>query len=298
LSNAVWEGVKGRVHEAFVDALRAATVASDLWQFFDSEEERIIQNALLRISYRAKVPIGRDEEAIIARRLHRYARKMRGDKRFEKQVGFLIFLAKRYQDLQGCYYKFKRLTDPKFELWTKLMGEIDESEVEHKRACEIVLEGIPERITNFFINWHYEIIRPDGKRDRLVTLESIDGRKTRMLELPADAFAQPTRFREWLLNAGGFSWETGERELQALHADSGRFLARKEVERVVVRGWHEASKLWFFADAAYTSDGTQLLPDEHGIFWHDNQGCSQGYKLGDADQEGQEFRQGTPPTTR
>lgn len=68
-------------------------------------------------------------------------------------------------------------------------------------------------------------------------LHNIHGVSTPLVSLPSGAFAQPSKFREWLLNnIAGASWEAGERELQRLHADLGKEVSFKDVSELAIRG--------------------------------------------------------------
>ena len=294
-SNMIWAGVAHKVRGEFLRALNDAVPHNDAWSFFDTEENHIIQNGVMNLSYEPNLPVGGDHEVTVSRRLIRLARRFKDSGRKElpgNLLGFLRMLALKYRDLDGKYYMFKRLTENKQEEWQGVAAQASESEdVDLKRACEVVLKGIPEAVSDFYLECRYELVRADGKRDRLVVLKNIHGRVTKLISLDSTAFAQPSKWREWLLNQGGFTWTAGEQALQALQLDLARATARLEVLQVSVRGWNAEAKIWFFGDAAVRSAGGELLePDKNGIFWIDGQ----GYKLGERDQEGEEFAQGLP----
>lgn len=300
---ALWEVARRIVQEQFLQVLNAASRNEQLAQLvlFSSEEERIIANRLEWISYVPKLPSGGDDEENISRRLRRLVRKLRNDDHRlpAKARGFLLLLAKHYQEVKGGYYKFKKLTDAHNAAWLGHLSNASGSEdVEVKRACEVALEGIPQRISDFIMKAHYVLKRTDGTRVRLVTIHTVNGVDTALEELPSAAFAQPSKWREWLMNkCTQAAWAAGERELNDLQMDVGRALAFKDVSEVTLRGWHEPSKLFFFQDAVYAPDGKRLFPpppesppDKFGIIWHEGH----GYKMAKVDQEGEELRQGFP----
>jgi hypothetical protein len=295
----VWTKLAPRVREEWLQLLKRAQFVQDLSQtgLFEAKEERQIKSALERISYEPKLPIGGDGEEAISKRLLRLVAKLKGSREWvtPSSRGFLMMLAKRYQSVKGGYYILKPLREPQMLKWTELLSRAaDHADVDVKRACELVLNGptgngggIPERISDFYMEAHYVLNRLNGTRDRLVKLYNIDGARTDLVALPSAMFAQPSKFREWLLNnIAGASWRAGERELQDLHADMGREVSRKDVAEVAIRGYHADSRCWFFKDVTFGPDGQELKRDcGDGIIWFDNL----AYKLGERDQEGQEF---------
>jgi hypothetical protein len=306
---AFWLAAQPKVKADWLALLKQSKPVHELWQtgFFDSKEERIIKNGLERISYVAKLPVGDDEEEKIARRLQRLVNKLKGaanvDRMPAAQRGFLITLAKKYIDLKGGYYVMKPLQEKSQDRWNKLLAQAsDDGDVEVKRACEIALKGIPERVSDFHMKPHYVLKRLNGTRERLVTLHSIHGVNTPLLALPSAPFAQPSKFREWLLNnitAG--MWRAGERELNDLQADVGREVAFKDVSEVATRGYHHLSKCWFFKDVTYGPDGKEIFGSQkHDILWIPHKAAEgeenvwQAYKLGETDHEGQTFKHGEP----
>jgi len=250
----VWGRVAGKVAVEFLKVLKAGIKMEETWQagFFDSEEERIIRNKLERISYEPKLPVGDEHELAMARRLHRLASKLRvngGAQRLpSKDAGFLHLLAKKYQDTKGRYYVLKPLSEKVHDNWAGCLKKAAErDDVEVKRACEVALAGVPQWVSDFRMRAHYVLNRLDGTRERIVTLRNVHGVESRVVALTSDAFAQPSRYREWLLNQiSGATWKAGERELNDLQADVAHEVAWKDVGEVAVRGYDENSRLWFF----------------------------------------------------
>jgi hypothetical protein len=301
----VWKRAQKKIRGEFGRVLKDAAPVSRAWQagFFDSEEERIISNKLERISYESKLPIGGDAEKATVRRLQRLLRTLKNnpdDERLpEDALGLLYVLSKKYQEVDGRYYTLRPPSEKKEGLWQRYLGRASQKDdVEVKRACEVALLGMPKPISDFFMRAHYCLVRLNGKRERIVTLHPVRGKKTELVSLPSDAFAQPSHWREWLLDwSSGASWEAGERELQALHQDVAHQVAFKDVNEVALRGFDENSGLWFYQTGmngesrplAYTPEGRELLGDRKGVIWYEGQ----GYRFAEdeagraIDQEGQ-----------
>ena len=296
---AIWSMVRELVRQEFLKALNGSARTEDMAQLglFDPEEERCIRNRLERISYVPNLPIGGDAELVIARRLLRLAFKLRseGERLPKKLRGFMVILAKEYLKVQGGYYTLRPLTDKQQPAWLEAYENAGD-DIEVRRACEIALKGIPMRVSDFYLKPHYVLNRLGKTRNRVVTIHNMHGADSGMVELPSSDFAQPSKFREWLLDKSpGAAWCAGERELQKLHMDLDRELSFKDVEEVTVRGYHAASKLFFFEDVSFTPEGEELFPDKYGIIWHARPGeITRGYKLGERDQEGQRFLQSVP----
>jgi len=156
---------------------------------------------------------------------------------------------------------------------------------------------VPNWVSDFRMRAHYVLNRLDGTRERIVTLRNVHGVESRVVALTSQAFAQPVRFREWLLNIiSGATWNAGQQELNFLQADVAHEVAWKDVGEVAVRGYDENSKLWFFRTEpgglamAYLPDGTEKFASKEGVIWHEGQ----GYRMSETDHEGQDFCQGEP----
>ena len=298
----LWAAALPKIRAEFLAVIKGALPVRELWQsgMFDSEEERIIKNGLERISFERALPIGGDDETTTARRLQRLVARLKrsGDSTLPAPArGFLMMLAKNYLDLNGGYYIFKKLSDKQFERWQIFADKANNlADTDMKRACEIVLKGVPQRVSDFFMKAHYVLVKLNGTRVRLVTLHNIHGAKTGLITLPSTPFSQPSKFREWLLDSiSGATWSAGERELNALQSDIARDVSFKEVEEVAVRGQHPESKCWFFGDVVYTDDSRELFADKSGIIWLKTKGeINRAFKLGEHDHEGQNFCQKTP----
>ena len=295
-----WKANHPKLRAEFEAVFKKAMPVKDLWQseMFDSKEERIIKNRLEVISHERELPIGGEDEVNLARRLQRLVPRLkRSDVIAPKAASFLYLLAKQYQDVKGGYYNLKKLTEKNEAVWQlNLQKAAAVSDGDLKRACEIVLKGVPERISDFYLKAQNVLVKASGERVRLVMIHNIHGVKSGLVKLTSEAFASPSKFREWLLNnISGATWRAGERELQALHMDMARDLARKEVEEVPVRMYHADSKCWFFGDVVYTPDGKEVFADKAENIWvRGDGGLTKAYKLSEVDHEGQDFCQRNP----
>lgn len=271
---------------------------------FESAARREILNGVAKLDYQWKLKAGHEAEKALAWRITRFCARRRDDTEAlpARWRGLLMKLAQRYREVGGRYYICKAISDrPRSLLEQEQERARRTGDDEYQRMLALLLdEGMPEPVSNFTVKWHYTVVRSNGVRDRLVSLRNVHGEETAMVMLPAKPFSRPSEWRQWLLENGGFSWSCGERELQALTEDGCRMVAFKTVQEVASLGYHEASKLWFFGDAAVGPDGVWHEPDKHGIIWVRSEAGSQGYTLRrDAGGrprcgENQEFVQGLP----
>ncbi len=296
----VWKAVAAAVRADFLKVLESCVPVHRLWQseMYPSKAERHIQNKLKKISFEPQLGTGGEKEVAMARRLQRFVRKSKGDKRLEdRHRFFLTSLARLYLELPGSYYILKSLTEKKQETWDLYEAKARRaSDTEFLRVIEIAKKGIPKTISNFQLKCRYTLRKVNGGLIRLVELRNNlheTTAKRGLLDLPSAFFSQPVTFRTWVLDQGGFAWGGGQDQLTLLHIDVAHHTAGKDVSEVAVRGWHEESKLYFFQDCAITPDGHDILPDRNGIIWHEGF----GYKFKQVgqvfvDQEGQKMPAG------
>ena len=307
----LWKKVGETIRLEFEAEIKKARPVYELFQagFFDSKAEREIQKRLTRLLRDPALPIGGDAEVTISRRLHRLCKKLRDVSWFPaKNRGFLHLLAKQYADLKGGYYVFKPIKDKNLEEWQALkVRAADSAAKDVERACDLALQGVPQRISDFYLKAHYVLKRGDGTRQRLVTLHNIHGVSSGLLALPSEPFSAPTKFRHWLLdNIAGATWKAGERELNDLQADVAGDVSSKDVTEIAQRGYHKESRCWFYGDVTYDPQGREVFADKHGIIWIRHRAKTQGedgeeekevvqaYKLATRDHEGQTLRHGEP----
>lgn len=246
-----WKIRKGRIGTAFRKVLAGANKDWSIFQMglFDDVATREIRKGLAKLCAEPMLPIGDSAEEGIRSRLLRFYK--RSEKRLPGAVrGYLLHLADAYGKLGGGYYVMRPLSEKRQEKWEKLLSEArDAEDVELRRVCELAAKGTPERITDFFLDPHYMVRSEDGSTARIVSLVSVYGGRKQTVQLPGEWFSQPVKFRQWLLEQGGYSFGMGSRggeiQLQCLQADLNRELADKTVTAVTLRGHHEDSGLWF-----------------------------------------------------
>jgi hypothetical protein len=298
-SAAVWAKKRGQARGEFLRVIKSSARENEVWEagLYESETWATIKSQLERVSYVRRLPEAGEDELRWSRRLLRLADKLKHDEDRlpAKARGYLFFLARRYAELKGGYYILRSLREATEEQWKEWLSRAGgRDDVEVKRACELVCKGIPESISDFTMEAMYVLEKVDGTRDRMVRIHNIHGKSSGVLSLPASAFSQPSRLREWLLNSTGCAnWRAGERELNDLQMDVGRDVAWKEVLDVPLRGYHPSSGLWFFEDVAYSPEGTAIHLDRQGIVWY----RGKAYRPSDRDQEREVFRQ-SPPLMR
>jgi len=79
----------------------------------------------------------------------------------------------------------------------------------------------------------------------------------------------PKETREFL---SGLQWPKTPEQLQKLKADLDHEAQFLPVIIEVMPGHHVETGLRFLADVAYGPNGEEILPDENGIFWWQDQG--------------------------
>jgi len=162
---------------------------------------------------------------------------------------------------------------------------------------KLALKGTPGLVAPFRVQPYYVLLKPDGGRDRLVRLINIRREISRVVALDENSFTAARDWRRWLARIGNYGWEKGDGPLQALQRDINFILARREVIQLVCYGCERPGALWFSDDCAYADNGTVLLPDGEGIFWHQGRGYT---FLRDQEniprgEEGQSFRLKSAP---
>ena len=267
-----WEVRKGRIAASFRKVLAAAVKEELAYQagLFDNSAEKHIRTGLEKLKVEPKLPVGGSAEKSIAVRIRRFVGRSLGQ--VENQArGYLMNLANSYDDLGGGYWILRPLSEKQQEKWqSRLVAARDAGQVEYRRMCDLALKGIPERISDFYMEPHYAVKKRAGGMTRYVSLHNIYGGRSRAMELDAEAFGQPAKFRTWTLWAGNYSFGLGKRageiQLQMLHADINRELTEHTVIEVDSRGHHEESGLWFFEDAVFLPEGgNPFIPDDRGI---------------------------------
>lgn len=299
-----WPAACRAVAVAFHEVVRNARPAREVRQLglFDEAAERVIYRKLKVIQHEPLMPEGQEREQGYAVKLGKFLHRARRSKLCPLPVlDQLGMLAAKYREVGGRYYVLhppkrkgayspeRDATGPWLEAWLERKGYA--TDPEYRWACDLMIKGVPEPISNFYIRPHYLLERENGELVRLVQVCNVHHEETPLLQLDAESFASPKAMRVWLNRQSNVAFRAGERELQAIQEDMSAAMAHRRVHEVPYFGYHEPSGIWFFNDVAYTPDGREILPAKTtGVFWH----LGVGYKVGDRDQEGQLFSQGRP----
>lgn len=149
-------------------------------------------------------------------------------------------------------------------------------------ACALVLKGTPVPASDFVLRPLFALRRHSGDLERMVELRNIHapdrrkGWRSGLVSLPSEAWISTEKLRRFLGRLGHCAWLEGAAPLQMLQEDVNHALTGHDVTEVAWHGWHEASGLWFCADAAFPGDGTWVAPNDFGVFWH---GSGNGWRL-------------------
>ncbi|MGN6555246.1 MAG: hypothetical protein ACTHLW_16180, partial [Verrucomicrobiota bacterium] len=287
-----------KVRDAFERALDSAAPAYELGQLhlFHDDEEEYIRKEVERRLYEPLLPSAGSKERRFVERLKKLARDRDWDDSMKASYAARAWEALLPENPRnpGRYYMrhpIKPSNKAEFEYYTQL------KEVSHRARkwdrkwfAQMMLDGLPEGVSNFEIECLYLLKKCDGNKDRLVRLVNDIGERTGVEVIDAEGLHAPQKFRKWCLSKGNYTWGAGEKELQKLHEDINHQLAWREVEDVVQIGWLPLAKhpddsgiikgLWFFGDGAYY-DGKVMVPDDDGIYCVDRT----GYRLAEEGRE-------------
>lgn len=315
--HALSEEQKQRARAAFMAALENSVPPHEICRLnlFTDEEENIIREEVERLLYMPKLPNGGAKERRIVVRLKKMAtnEEWAGHARAAHAATVWQTVLPDNPRHAGRYYRRKPLTptgDKEAYEWTKALRDASHisKEWDKKWFAQLMLDGLPEPVSNFEMVTLFILRKPDGSSDRLVQLRNVLGELSRgehhkgSLILDAEAFAAPEKFRRWALDKGGFAWSGNQTDLHALHEDNTHWTVGRAINQVSSVGWfpvkNSAGKwknadgvlegIWFCEDCAICG-GEILLPDEDGIYWRDRE----GYYLGHRGREGK-FLQGKP----
>lgn len=291
---------------AFTQVIKSAAPAGRIDQLalFDKHSEQIIRNRLVRIEYEPMLPFGGDRELDMAQKFDRLGRD--GD---WADAARARMLGKAFRKVVGWYYRRAPVRlDKELRAHLTMMRDLLEKEVatanwdaldpNARHALQVArdrleffkqfLLGTPDGVADFRMDAKFAVVRPNGDRELLVSIRNRLGK--RVVPLDMHSFTAPRDFKEWVAKQGPFSWMTGETELEQLRHDMNQLSAFREVHLVTICGWHANSRLWFAGDCAIAADGSMLLPDADGVFWHNGL----GYLSSQTDWEGEGFAMGRP----
>jgi hypothetical protein len=288
-----------RAREAFQSALDAAVPAYQLGQLhlFQDDEESFIQKEVERKLYEQKLPSGGAKERRTVERLEKLAMEQEFDGCRRASYAVKMWKKVLADDPRnpGRYYIRHPITPRSnktdFEYYNHLKDAARSNrQWEKKWFAEVMLEGLPEPISNFRMECMFLLRDSMGTVERLVRLKNVLGEVSKGPNpggselLDAEAFHAPQKFRKWAVSKGNFNWAGNEKHIELLHEDIAHEAAYRVVDRIDSVGWHELPKsvtplpdglcngLWFYDECAYTTDGRLLMPDEDGIIWHEGHG--------------------------
>jgi hypothetical protein len=243
-----------RGRAAVLAALAESMPAYEMGQLslFTDEDEDFIRREVERMLYEPSLPNGGGKERRVIERLKQIAVKAGGD--WQHQGRAYAAMAKWRAVLAvdprnpGRYYTRKPMTMKFDSVGVKLLRAMEESaeetgDREHKWFARLLLDGLPEPVSDFKMECLFLLRKSDGSVDRLVRLRNMVGEVSRgehhggSVVLDEHAFASPERFREWCLKWGNFNWSGNQTDLHKLQEDIGRLAAWQVINRVDSVGW-------------------------------------------------------------
>jgi hypothetical protein len=298
-----------RARRSFEEALENSAPGYELGQLqlFAEEDERFIKREVERKLHDPGLPNGGNRERRIIERLKKLAKEEWEGKRhawLAIQSWEKVLPADPRNP--GRYYARRALSrrDDK-DTWEWAIGLKERSNAEKnwekKWFAQMILDGVPEAVSDFKIECLFLLRNTRGAVMRLVQLKNIRG-ETSLGEhhggsvlLDEDAFGAPEKFRKWCLRWGNFAWAGNQKDLHKLHEDMNVITAWMVINQIEVVGWHELKGnrkerkgIWFFEDCAYVN-GKALEPDDDGVFWWEGEGYYPSAKGRE-----NEFAQGKP----
>ena len=277
------------VRAAFRKVIESAHHPDDYEQFnlFDSKEERIIKNGLVRLSYTPLLPYGGERERKLARTFARLATQKDFGDRAKAAV-----LAAKFRSVIGWYYRRAPLRMDK-----RLKENFEEAKLaaaasgnwDVQKFYEEYLKGPPEGVADFRLDCRFQLVKPNGKRELVVQLRN-SLEISDLIILDPESFTAPRDFKCWVESHGPYTWMTGETELELLRHDVHHLASHQRVYELTHFGWHEKSKIWLADDCAIVETGAIVLPDSEGVIWWNGL----GYLMSRSDWEGEGFKLGRP----
>lgn len=132
-------------------------------------------------------------------------------------------------------------------------------------------EPFPEEISNFTLS----IIAIHDTAEGLireVVLAHKSGSKSKSLSITAEEMNNDA-FRTFCWKAGNYVWKGKPDDLLVLW--ESEFVNAEDMRFIVEHdhiGWLDDEKMWLFGNVAVKDDGSELRPDENGIFWTEKRG--------------------------
>jgi hypothetical protein len=299
----------------FLKIIADARKRTSQLEFFNTEARLVIDQLVRLMFHTRKVHSGGDKEMKLARRFAEI--NPNNNLPVDKQ------LADLYRSLRGCYYvrkKGKESAEAAVDRETKI-AEVNKKIAEHeatlkagnfqnggreelltqirvlysiKQALWVHKNGLPKAISDFIMDCKFKLHTAVGQTDRMVKIRNCNEKgvnNSPLVRIGAKSLSRPAEFREWCINTGRAVWKTGQEALDDLMVDLDHTSFMRDIYEINFYGYHDASKLWIFGDAAYGPKGKIILPDENNVFWHDGF----GYQIdASVDERGTSFEQGAP----
>ena len=326
-----------RARREFQNALDAAAPAYELakLELFSVDDETFIRKEVERLLYEPQLPNGGEAERRTIKRLKvmsnaafwknsEAAASWVADDEKKKSIGWLADKAAAAAKQWACVlpddprnagrYYFqrpltRRVNGPDYVGFIELLNCAGVcQDWDAKWFAQIMLDGLPEPISNFKLECLFLLRKPDDTVDRLVRLRNVMGETSRGPHpggseiLEAMPFGAPEKFRTWCLSRGNFAFSGNQTHLQMMHEDICRLSAWRIVNRIDSCGWHYLNHgpvgekgypslkgIWFFDECAIAPGGKILKPDDDGIFWFEGEGFFLNRKGRES-----EFKQGRP----
>jgi len=270
--------------------------------FFADEDENFIRTEVERMLYEAKLPNGGEKERKMIERLRKLAQdtEWAGCGRALAAISHWQAVLPEDPRNAGRYY-MRRPLSPKNKVeyeWAVMIraASHDAKEWNRKWFAQMLLDGMPEEVSDFEMECLFLLRKSNGQVERLVRLKNILGEVSRGPHhngsdlLDAKAYASPEKFREWCLLRGNFAWHGNQVELQKLHADGTHYGAWRIMNQIDYCGWYPVTRtdgvalppgvesgIWFCEECAY-ADGELLKADEEGVYWWQGEGYYLNHK--------------------
>ncbi len=266
-----------------------------LWDSM-TERQRVTNCKVRKLTYDQKVGVGGAEEK-------RQIKILRKCPEIYKDLLGVWSIIHSLEESIGCYYDKKYLPKEERQVIAKQKKEIVKAQGEggidiDERAgyeaallaCNLLLGGIPEKISNFTISCEYTILTRDGLHERLFIITNTNGVKSSCCQPESKDLSSPTKFREFLYSRGNFSWLGGQKVLDLLMLDLGVESEWRQIKELDTIGLDLDSGLYILGDCAFGKEPFEVIfPDKENIIW--NHGT--GYRIDPDDLN--EFAHKVPP---
>lgn len=254
--------------------------------FSTHERERVIHCKLNRLTHVPTILTGGDEEEELAHLILKTPREWRALFQVKQ-------MAAELRETRGCYYVRKGLDQKAAKFFIDRRKEIKQ-QLESSPQSDLkliagleaalaavnhILQGRPEILSDFTISCDYQLKTTSGEVRKLFRFRNKHGQVSDHVAVPSSASSTSTKFREFAMGIGNFNPMIGDKPLQQLMIELGKFSAWREIRELEMIGEDPESKLWIFGDCAFAPDGSVLFADGHDIIWHDGI----GYRIEPAD---------------